>query len=45
LSPLLQQAKNKVLEVFEPPARKEGITVDNVNQLIDKLKNEAGLLQ
>lgn len=37
--------KNTVLEVYEPPARKEGIIVDDVNQLIDKLKNEAGLLQ
>jgi electron transfer flavoprotein beta subunit len=45
LSPLLQQPKNTVLEVYEPPARKEGIIVDDVNQLIDKLKNEAGLLQ
>jgi len=41
----IPQAKNKVLEVFEPPSRKEGIIVDDVSQLIDKLKNEAGLLQ
>eukprot|EP00979_Chaetoceros_neogracilis_P003065 scaffold520_cov271-Chaetoceros_neogracile.AAC.15 len=38
-------AKNKVLEVFEPPSRKEGIIVDDVSQLIEKLKNEAGVLQ
>jgi len=41
---LLQQPKNKVLEVFEPPARKEGIFVDDVNQLIDKLRNEAAVI-
>jgi electron transfer flavoprotein alpha/beta subunit len=33
------------LEVFEPPSRKEGIIVDDVSQLIEKLKNEAGVLQ
>lgn len=38
------EPKNKVLEVFEPPARKEGIFVDDVNQLIDKLRNEAGVI-
>lgn len=37
--------QNKVLEVFEPPARKEGIFVDDVSQLIDKLRNEAGVIQ
>ena len=39
------QAKNKVLEVYEPPPRKEGIVVEDVDELIAKLKNEAGLLQ
>jgi len=39
------EPKNKVLEVFEPPPRKEGIMVDDVNSLLDKLKNEAGLIQ
>jgi len=38
------EPKNKVLEVFEPPARKEGIFVDDVNQLIDKLRNEAAVI-
>ncbi|GFH59057.1 electron transfer flavoprotein beta subunit [Chaetoceros tenuissimus] len=38
-------AKNKVLEVYEPPPRKEGIVVEDVDELIAKLKNEAGLLQ
>jgi len=36
--------RNEVLRVFEPPARKEGIMVDSVDSLLDKLKNEAGLL-
>lgn len=39
------EPKNKVLEVFEPPPRKEGILVDDVNSLIDKLKNEASVIQ
>lgn len=39
------EPKNKVLEVFEPPARKEGILVDDVDSLIDKLKNEASVIQ
>lgn len=38
-------AKNKVLEVYEPPPRKEGIVVEDVDELIAKLKIEAGLLQ
>ena len=40
-----QQPKNKVLEVFEPPPRKEGIIVDDVASLVDKLKNEAAVIQ
>jgi len=39
------EPKNKILEVFEPPPRKEGILVDDVNTLIDKLRNEASVLQ
>lgn len=39
------EPKNKVLEVFEPAARKEGVLVDDVNALLDKLKNEAGAIQ
>ena len=39
------EPKNKVLEVFEPPPRKEGILVDDVDTLIDKLKNEASVIQ
>ncbi len=41
----LPQPKNKVLEVFEPPPRKEGIMVDDVNTLLDKLRNEASVIQ
>jgi len=36
---------NEVLEVFEPPPRKEGILVEDVDALIDKLKNEASVIQ
>lgn len=39
------EPKNKVLEVFEPPPRKEGIVVDDVNMLVEKLKNEAAVIQ
>lgn len=39
------EPKNKVLEVFEPPPRKEGIMIDDVDSLIDKLKNEASVIQ
>lgn len=35
---------NQVVEVFEPPPRKEGIMVENVDQLLDKLRNEAGVI-
>ncbi len=34
----------KVLSVEEPKAREAGITVDDVATLVDKLKNEAGVL-
>jgi electron transfer flavoprotein beta subunit len=37
-------AQNEVLEVFEPPSRKQGIMVENVDELIDKLRNEAGVI-
>lgn len=35
---------NQVVEVFEPPPRKEGVMVENVDQLLDKLRNEAGIV-
>jgi len=35
---------NKVLEVMEPPPRKAGVMVESVDDLIDKLKNEAKVL-
>lgn len=35
---------NKVLEVLEPPPRKDGIMVENVDALIDKLRNEANVI-
>lgn len=36
---------NQVLEVMEPPPRKEGIVVASVDDLIDKLRNEAKVLK
>lgn len=36
--------RNEVLKVFEPPPRKEGIIVEDVDTLLDKLRNEAGVL-
>ena len=36
--------RNDVVEVFEPPPRKEGIMVNDVDELLDKLKNEAGVV-
>ena len=34
----------KVLETIEPPKREAGVIVADVNELVDKLKNEAGVL-
>jgi electron transfer flavoprotein beta subunit len=34
----------KVISVVEPKAREAGIKVDDVATLVDKLKNEAGVL-
>lgn len=36
--------KNNVLEIFEPPPRKEGVIVDSVDVLVNKLKNEASVI-
>jgi electron transfer flavoprotein beta subunit len=36
--------QNKVILITEPPPRKEGIKVENVDQLIDKLRNEAKVI-
>lgn len=36
---------NTVLDIFEPPPRKEGIIVADVDELVDKLKNEAKVLK
>lgn len=38
------EAHNQVLEVFEPPKRQEGVLVADVDQLLDKLRNEAGVI-
>jgi electron transfer flavoprotein beta subunit len=34
----------KVLKVTEPPKRQGGVKVKTVAELVDKLKNEAGVL-
>ena len=39
------EAHNEVLDIFEPPPRKEGIMVGSVDELIDKLRNEAKVLK
>jgi electron transfer flavoprotein beta subunit len=36
--------KLKVLKVSEPPKRQAGVKVKTVAELLDKLKNEAGVL-
>ena len=36
--------RNHVLEVFEPPPRQAGVTVEDVESLVDKLRNEAGVV-
>lgn len=36
--------QNEVVEVFEPPPRKAGIMVESVDQLLDKLRNEASVI-
>jgi electron transfer flavoprotein beta subunit len=36
--------RNIVIKVEDPPVRKAGIIVDNVDTLIDKLKNEAKVI-
>jgi electron transfer flavoprotein beta subunit len=37
--------KNKVLDVMEPPPRKGGVMVGSVDELIEKLRNEAKVLK
>lgn len=34
----------EIVEVIEPPKRKSGIVVSSVEELIDKLKNEAHVI-
>jgi len=45
--PNIMKAKKtrlKVLKVTEPEARKAGVKVEDVATLVDKLKNEAGVI-
>ncbi|MFY9641922.1 MAG: electron transfer flavoprotein subunit beta/FixA family protein [Rhodomicrobium sp.] len=37
--------KNKVIKTVEPPVRKAGIKVKSAQELVEKLRNEAGVLQ
>jgi electron transfer flavoprotein beta subunit len=34
----------EIVKVTEPPVREAGIVVESVNELVDKLKNEAGVI-
>lgn len=36
--------RNTILETIEPPVRPAGITVQNVDELVEKLKNQAGVI-
>ena len=36
--------RSKVLKTAEPPGRKAGVKVKDVAELVDKLKNEAGVI-
>lgn len=44
LSSIDFKPRNIIIKVDEPPVRKAGIIVDNVDTLIDKLKNEAKVI-
>jgi electron transfer flavoprotein beta subunit len=33
-----------ILKVIEPPKREAGIKVENISELVEKLKNEAGVI-
>jgi len=35
---------NEVVEVFEPPPRKEGVMVESVDELLVKMREEAGVI-
>jgi electron transfer flavoprotein beta subunit len=36
--------RHEIVTTIEPPARKAGVIVADVHELVDKLKNEAGVL-
>lgn len=38
------EAHNEVVELFEPPGRKAGVMVKDVDELLDKLRNEAAVI-
>jgi len=35
---------NEVVEIFEPSPRKEGVMLESIDELLDKLRNEAGVI-
>jgi electron transfer flavoprotein beta subunit len=41
---VISQPAYEVLKISEPPARKKGIMVTSVDELLDRLRNEAGVL-
>ena len=40
----LSRDYKKVLKVIEPPKRQAGVKVESIAELVDKLKNEAGVI-
>ena len=38
------QSAHEIVSVFEPPPRKAGVKVGSVDELIDKLRNEVGVI-
>uniref|UniRef100_A0A2K1YQC0 Uncharacterized protein n=1 Tax=Populus trichocarpa TaxID=3694 RepID=A0A2K1YQC0_POPTR len=42
--PNVMKAKSKVVKVTAPPKRKAGVIVSSVDELIDKLRNEAHVI-
>lgn len=42
--PIIRTHGTKQMQVVPPPAREGGVIVESVDELVDKLKNEAGVL-
>ena len=41
---LMSPHNSKSFKVAEPPVREAGVKVETIQELVDKLKNEAGVL-